>query len=338
MTTNIKLPCGLNKDGNLVYINEAKNGLACECVCPGYKQPLVAKNNGKKKEHHFAHLNVVECEHGYQSALHYMAKDCFLEMEYLTFRKNGQIVRYKIDSVALEQKVSDIIPDIIVTCDGKRFIVEIFVTHAVDDEKKAKIKEMKISAVEIDVSRFRQSEIDKEMLKAELCNESNFSWVYDADEDLIAEKREILLQFGLKIPIGVGESIMCPFLLNQKDMFTRCVTLDFCMKCPNCCAETVRNGFICCGKILPASLNNETREKPSPNIFVNEKKVMFASEFQEYDKNFAKNLEKAMQTQYRIFVNIARASFPVSNFGYVQNSTQPPHRPKRYYHSQHRRR
>ena len=109
MITKIKLPCGINKNGEVVYIDEAKNGLSCECVCPACKQPLVAKNGGKKREHHFAHLNIVECEHGYQSALHYMAKDCFLEMEELTFIKNGIPVRYKIDSVELEKKVSDII-------------------------------------------------------------------------------------------------------------------------------------------------------------------------------------------------------------------------------------
>ena len=337
MTTNIKLPCGLNKDGKLVYIGEAKNGLACECVCPGCKQPLVAKNNGKKKEHHFAHLNVVECEHGYQSVLHYMAKECFLEMKYLTFRKNDQIVRYKIDSVELEKKVSDIIPDIIVTCDGKRFIVEIFVTHAVDDEKKAKIKEMKISAVEIDVSCFRHGEIDKEMLKAELCNANNFSWVYDADEDLIAEKREILLQFGLKLPLQIGNAIGCPILATQQNQFARFVTLDFCLHCPNC-AWDGKSNFIQCGRILPSPLNFETRRKLHANVFVNDNRVMFASEFQEYNKNFAKSLEKSMQTQYQIFVNIARASFPVANFGYAQNSTQSSYRPKRYYHSRHRRR
>ena len=164
MKNNIKLPCGLDKSGKVVYINNAKNGVDCECHCPACKQPLVAKNNGLIREHHFAHLNSVECEHGYQSALHFMAKDCFLELEYLSFIKNGLTVKYKIDSVVLERKVSNIVPDILIICDGKPFIVEIFVTHAVNEEKKAKIKALKISAVEIDLSRFRNEIIEKEML------------------------------------------------------------------------------------------------------------------------------------------------------------------------------
>lgn len=71
---NIKLPCGINKTREVVYIDDAKNGIECECICPACKSPLVAKNGGQKREHHFAHLNIVECEHGYQSALHLYGK------------------------------------------------------------------------------------------------------------------------------------------------------------------------------------------------------------------------------------------------------------------------
>ena len=135
--------CGIREkqDGNgkLIYIDDSEKGQ--EYFCPGCKKLIVARK-GNERAHHFAHKSKkFDCEHGYQSALHYMAKDCFLELEYLTFLKNGVAVRYKIDSVVLEQKVDDIIPDILVTCDGKRFIVEIYVTHEVDDEKKQKIKD-----------------------------------------------------------------------------------------------------------------------------------------------------------------------------------------------------
>ncbi len=55
----------------------------------------------------------------------------FKEIEYLVFKKNGQIVKYKIDSIEVENRLDEIIPDLLITCDGKKFIVEIFVTHAV---------------------------------------------------------------------------------------------------------------------------------------------------------------------------------------------------------------
>jgi competence CoiA-like predicted nuclease len=122
MINKIKLPCGIDKDGNIVYIKDAIKGQNCGCFCPGCKQPLVAKK-GDIREQHFAHKSKdYDCEHGFQSALHYMAKDIFMELEYITFIKNGSPVKYKIDSVQLECKVDEIIPDIIVNCDGKHFI------------------------------------------------------------------------------------------------------------------------------------------------------------------------------------------------------------------------
>jgi len=285
MTKNTKLPCGLSKDGTLVYIDEAKNGLACECICPGCKQPLVAKNNGKKNEHHFAHKSKdFNCEHGYQSALHYMAKDCFLEMEYFTFKKGSKIVRYKIDSVLLETKVSEIIPDILVTCDGRPFIVEIFVTHAVDDEKKEKIKGLKISTVEINLSRFRHEMIDKETLKTELCKATNFSWLYDSDEDLIAEKKEVMQQFGMKFSISRSYLIECSLAMREIRMNpqVRYASVDFCKRCPFCLAEKNANFMRCSYETrLPVLLSFEEREKLYRNVIVNENKVLSVSEYNE---------------------------------------------------------
>lgn len=336
MIQNIQLPCGVGKDGNVIYIEDAENGLKCDCVCPGCGQPLVAKNKGKKKEHHFAHFRTAECEHGYQSALHYMAKDVFLEMKEFTFVKNGTPVKYRIDNVVLEKAVDSIIPDILVTCDGKRFIVEIFVTHAVDDEKKEKIKTLKLSALEIDLSHFHRVMLDKETLKTDVNNANNFSWVYDADADLIAEKRNALQQFGLKIPIGIGDSIHCPFLWNQQNQFHQFVPLSFCKKCPHCYFDGKHN-YIACARSLPLPLSQKERSKFSEMVFVNENKVMFASEFRQYAANWNKNLQNAVNVQYRIFMNISRNLYSSSIYSY-QYSTPTNHRPRRYYYNRNRRR
>lgn len=305
MKKQISLPCGINENGNLVYIDNAKNGLDCNCFCPACKQPLVAKNAGTKREHHFAHFSVDECEHGYQTALHYMAKDLFLEMQYLTFIKNNVPVQYKIDNVELECKVNEIIPDILVTCDGKRFIVEIFVTHAVDDIKKQKIKDMKFSAIEIDLSRFRNEMIDKDLLRRELSNTKNYSWIYDADIDLIAEKRELIEQFGLRIPIQripiqIRKAIIeCPFFSKQKDVFARFVPLDFCFHCPNCVGDKKSN-YIRCGKHLPSILSINERKKNTTHVLVNDNIVLFKSEFLAYNQSFGQRLRNANQYQYSV--------------------------------------
>lgn len=325
----------VNAEGKSFYIDDVPNGKKCGCFCPGCGQPLVAKNNGKKKEHHFAHFRTAECEHGYQSALHYMAKDVFLEMKEFTFMKNGAPVKYRIDDVALEKAVDSVIPDILVTCDGKRFIVEIFVTHAVDDEKKEKIRSLKLSALEIDLSRFRHAMLDKEALKTEVNNTDNFSWVYDADIDLIEEKRNALIQFGLKISIGLGESVRCPFLWNQPNQFFQCVPLSFCRKCPHCYFDGKHN-YIACARRLPLPLSQKERSKFSERICVNENKVMFASEFRQYAENWGKNLQSAVNFQYQVFVSISRNLYGSSLYSY-QYSPPTNHRPRGRYYNRYRR-
>lgn len=335
MVKNIQLPCGVKKDGNVVYIEDAENGKKCDCVCPGCRQPLVAKNNGKKKEHHFAHFRTAECEHGYQSALHYMAKEVFLEMKEFTFVKNGAPVKYRIDDVVLEKSVDSVVPDILVTCDGKSFAVEIFVTHAVDDEKKEKIRSLKLSALEIDLSRFRYAILDKEALKSEVNNTGNFSWVYDVDVDLIEEKRNALQQFGLKIPIGVGDSIRCPFLWNLTNPLNQCVPLSFCRKCPHCYFDG-KHAYIACAQRLPLPLSQKERSKFSEMVFVNENKVMFASEYKQYAENWNKNLQSAVNFQYQVFVNISRNLYDSSIYSY-QYSSPSNHRPRGRYYNRYRR-
>lgn len=296
MTNTIKLPCGINKDGNLVYIDEVRNGKNCECFCPGCKQPLVARNSGKIRKHHFAHLNAVECEHGFQSALHYIAKDLFLEMKEFTFVKNGEPVRYKIDDVILEKKVGDIIPDILIICDGKVFILEIYVTHKLDDDKKQIIKDYKISAIEIDLSKSPRESLDRETLRQELCNTEKYSWLYDADNDLIEQKRQIIQKYGKIIPIHPSlKVVFCPLLIShlQPPAKNICITLDFCLHCPNC-VKNYKQNYIYCAYFLPKKI------APDKNIFVNENKVMFNSEFQQYNEVFWQNLQSAMRVYRRI--------------------------------------
>jgi hypothetical protein len=59
---------------------------------------------------------------------------------------------YNFDSAILENKLGDIIPDVVVTREGEDLIVEFFVTHKCGPEKIAKIQELDIAAIEIDLS------------------------------------------------------------------------------------------------------------------------------------------------------------------------------------------
>lgn len=69
------LSYAIDTNGNLVHIDNVANGKKCGCFCPACKEPLVAKNGGKKKIHHFAHFSDVDCEFAYETILHLLAKE-----------------------------------------------------------------------------------------------------------------------------------------------------------------------------------------------------------------------------------------------------------------------
>ena len=71
--------------------------------------------------------------------------------------------------------------------------------------------------------------------------------------------------------------------------------------------KSIWNGkskFISCG--LPLTINEEIRRFIFADVFVNDNKVLFHSELQEFQKSFLKKLERAMQAQYFTFVDLGR--------------------------------
>jgi hypothetical protein len=63
--------------------------------------------------------------------------------------------RVEFDSARLEQRVNELIPDVIVRKRDRELIIEFAVTHKCDAEKISKVKTLYIAALEIDVSNFR---------------------------------------------------------------------------------------------------------------------------------------------------------------------------------------
>jgi ssDNA-binding Zn-finger/Zn-ribbon topoisomerase 1 len=58
-----------------------------------------------------------------------------------------------IDKVYVEKVLDEVVPDVIIESGGRRLIVEICVTHAIDESKLQKIKSLNISTIEIDLSK-----------------------------------------------------------------------------------------------------------------------------------------------------------------------------------------
>ena len=183
-------PFGL-KGGNLVHIDDVPRGLKCECVCPACGGALIAQK-GRIKAHHFAHAKGEDCAAGYETALHLVAKDLLLErrevalpaveVSFSSYRKPIEIAPERVDSlesVQLERRVGEIIPDVLATVGGRKLLIEIRVTHTVDDLKLAKIRRLNLSTVEIDLSNSRSGLSLDELASHVIEPSPRKAWLYN---------------------------------------------------------------------------------------------------------------------------------------------------------------
>lgn len=112
----------------------------------------------------------------------------------MTFHGNGRRLLVEderiinVFNVILEKKINDIIPDILLETDIGQLIVEIYVTHEIDIEKKRKIKRLDIPTIEINLSKFDRN-ITKEVLCKELLfDNSNKDWIYNGKREITYKK------------------------------------------------------------------------------------------------------------------------------------------------------
>lgn len=202
------LTYGLNKDNSLAFIEDVPNGLACGCVCPCCKEPLIAKNMGKKKkrEHHFAHSSGSDCQGYYETTLHLLSKEIIRTEKAIMVPNYESLESQQIEfeEVEVEERkdCSNLQPDCVgITKEGLRLHIEFFVTHQIDDYKKSKIKESGINCIEINIPR--DFPLDEKQLKEFLLfsNESR-EWInYPYGEKLFDEKqKEIIMAYREQHP------------------------------------------------------------------------------------------------------------------------------------------
>lgn len=185
----------LDERGKSIHINqidESHNGLACNCTCPICGEKLIARKGHGGKTPHFAHQQYSPCTHPEyikQSTIHAMAEQVFLEEKeinlpslstqagnYIAHFFNGG--KWQIEEVELEKKISGFIPDIILKKGNEILLVEIYVTHAVNEDKRKKILEANLPVLEIDLSEFIHDNMTKEDLRLHLRELSRMKWIH----------------------------------------------------------------------------------------------------------------------------------------------------------------
>lgn len=178
------------RDGKAVHISEVESGLACACVCPKCGRRLVAKK-GDIRVYHFAHEDDSDCQGAVESSLHLAAKEILEREKKIRVPLPGFFpaklaesvnTMLEFDGVRLEEHIGGIIPDLIVFTKNRSLIIEINVTHAVDDAKLQKIKELGVSAIELDLSWGQYSAAGDTLKYYVIESTANKHWLYNAEE------------------------------------------------------------------------------------------------------------------------------------------------------------
>ncbi|MDU1309989.1 MAG: hypothetical protein E6923_04610 [Clostridium sp.] len=95
------------------------------------------------------------------------------------------------DSVELEKNLGEVIPDIILYMRGNPLLVEIVVTHFIDDRKRKEIERRKLSTIEIDLSKYKDSffKLNRSEIEELIINcIENKEWIFNKKADLKIEE------------------------------------------------------------------------------------------------------------------------------------------------------
>ncbi|MCI5677357.1 MAG: competence protein CoiA family protein [Candidatus Faecisoma sp.] len=213
----VNMYIAIDENNKTIVISDIKKDIELKYkkyYCPNCKSEVIPKI-GKIRSAHFAHKNhCCDLNDIHESSLHLMCKQILVEEksimlpEYTIFdeyafigkemhnkyynKKLPKNLKYYIDepkkifdfsTIEIEKYLKDIRPDIIIG-DEKKILIEITVTHPINDEKKKKIKMYNYNVLEIDMSYFVYKEFTRDEIRELLVNsEKNKKWINYLPDD-----------------------------------------------------------------------------------------------------------------------------------------------------------
>lgn len=180
----------LDPNGQLITIENALRGLACNCTCACCGEPVVARK-GLIREHHFSHhSNKESCFIQRESLLHLYAKEVIRNQLGLQLppmpgtwpASEDKTSWWDFEKVDEEVPQQGFQPDLVAHLrDGSQLFIEVAVTSFIGEEKLERIKSAGINTVEIDLSEllFSKQLIPSEEVKDHILKQThNKTWIY----------------------------------------------------------------------------------------------------------------------------------------------------------------
>lgn len=208
------------RDGRGVHVSEVPQGVRCGCTCGVCNGPLVACK-GWKYKHYFRHRALNGCpggKGGPETALHRRAIEILATLDVV------RLPRYELKlpkelqgapesrdlgivssernaplcAVRTEPRLRGLCPDALVyEADGLPLLLEVVVTHDVDQAKLEKIREIGYAAVAIVLPRDNES-LSPAELEVKLRDDIRCKrWMYHPGESAVALRIETALKRAL---------------------------------------------------------------------------------------------------------------------------------------------
>jgi hypothetical protein len=168
-----------------IHIDNASNGLSCQCECLKCNERLEAIQ-GEVRTKHFRHHINVNCEGSQESALHELGKQILVDNFQIAIQNRGTIT---YSNAIAEKRLEIIRPDVSATFEGQPIYFEIYVSHAVDSGKQNFFTDRKYKSVEINLSNCTTTSFEqiKKIVLEQTENQTVFYW---GDEILVESKFE----------------------------------------------------------------------------------------------------------------------------------------------------
>lgn len=256
---HFQLPYGLH-EGALKHISEVERGLKCNCICPACEQPLIARK-GDKKMHHFAHYNSSECEKAVETALHIAVKNLLEKykkivlpdviLKFSSYKDPWVIAEerlFEFEEVIIENRFDSIVPDVLVYINGRPLIIEVAVTHQIDDFKLAKIRKFDISTIEITLDRFKNLPVETELIEDVIYKTNTKHWAYNSFVEKVRSKFKLFTERKSIIQRGFAYHVdYCPIKARIWRGKPYANVMDDCIHC-SYCLHYEYNHILCSGK------------------------------------------------------------------------------------------
>lgn len=156
----------------------SQRGQACGCSCPSCLRPLISRQ-GDVRVWHFAHAIGADCERGAESTLHLAAKTAIeraggITLPGLSVQRSVTLPDgrhgtgdasiperwIEFSTVRTEVNMGAVIPDVVETTEAASYLIEVGVTHFVDQEKLAALRGLGNPSIENDLRRFDRESWD----------------------------------------------------------------------------------------------------------------------------------------------------------------------------------